>query len=157
VLRWRNRPAVGAGILVEPAYHLGEALPEPFRRDANASTDGITPLRRRDYVAGIARTLCSLFVHGKPAHRLVMSSPFGLPPDEAIFAPCVAVSASRPMSARPSSSTRSRRIGPGPIPAEWNAAPTDLLPAVRYDRRAGERSLDRLRLGSDHDDRSCKT
>ena len=31
------------------------------------------------------------------------------------------------------------------FPPSWNAAPTDLLPAVRYDRRAGERSLDLLR------------
>ena len=29
----------------------------------------------------------------------------------------------------------------------WNAAPTDLLPVVRYDRKAGERSLDLLRRG----------
>jgi putative SOS response-associated peptidase YedK len=29
----------------------------------------------------------------------------------------------------------------------WNAAPTDLLPVVRYDRRAGERGLDLLRWG----------
>jgi putative SOS response-associated peptidase YedK len=29
----------------------------------------------------------------------------------------------------------------------WNAAPTDLLTVVRYDRRAGERSLDLLRWG----------
>jgi putative SOS response-associated peptidase YedK len=29
----------------------------------------------------------------------------------------------------------------------WNAAPTDLLPVVRYDRKAGERSLDLLRWG----------
>jgi hypothetical protein len=29
----------------------------------------------------------------------------------------------------------------------WNAAPTDLLPVVRYDRRAGERSLDLLGWG----------
>src|SRR5271167_914768 len=29
----------------------------------------------------------------------------------------------------------------------WNAAPTDLLSVVRYDRRAGERSLDMLRWG----------
>ena len=37
----------------------------------------------------------------------------------------------------------------------WNAAPTDLLPVVRYDRKAGERSLDILRwsravLGEGH-------
>jgi putative SOS response-associated peptidase YedK len=32
------------------------------------------------------------------------------------------------------------------FPPSWNAAPTDLLPVVRYDRRAGERSLDLLRL-----------
>ena len=29
----------------------------------------------------------------------------------------------------------------------WNAASTDLLPVVRYDRKAGERSLDLLRWG----------
>src|SRR5246500_3639402 len=29
----------------------------------------------------------------------------------------------------------------------WNAAPTDSLPVVRYDARAGERSLDMLRWG----------
>src|SRR6201993_1664505 len=33
------------------------------------------------------------------------------------------------------------------FPPNWNAAPTDLLPVVRYDRRAGERSLDLLRWG----------
>ena len=35
------------------------------------------------------------------------------------------------------------------FPPSWNAAPTDLLPLVRFDRRAGERSLDLLRWGSD--------
>src|SRR6201981_2807479 len=29
----------------------------------------------------------------------------------------------------------------------WNAAPTDPLPVVRYDRKAGERSLDVIRWG----------
>jgi putative SOS response-associated peptidase YedK len=33
------------------------------------------------------------------------------------------------------------------FPPSWNAAPTDLLPGVRYDRKAGERSLDLLRWG----------
>jgi putative SOS response-associated peptidase YedK len=33
------------------------------------------------------------------------------------------------------------------FPPSWNAAQTDLLPAVRYDRRAGEPSLDLLRWG----------
>jgi putative SOS response-associated peptidase YedK len=33
------------------------------------------------------------------------------------------------------------------FPPSWNAAPTDLLPVVRYDRKAGERSLDLLRWG----------
>jgi putative SOS response-associated peptidase YedK len=33
------------------------------------------------------------------------------------------------------------------FPPSWNAAPTDLLPVVRYDRRAGERSLDLLLWG----------
>jgi putative SOS response-associated peptidase YedK len=33
------------------------------------------------------------------------------------------------------------------FPPTWNAAPTDLLPVVRYDRKAGERSLDLLRWG----------
>ena len=33
------------------------------------------------------------------------------------------------------------------FPPSWNAAPTDQLPVVRYDRKAGERSLDLLRWG----------
>ena len=33
------------------------------------------------------------------------------------------------------------------IPANWNAAPTEDLPVVRYDARAGQRSLDVLRWG----------
>ena len=33
------------------------------------------------------------------------------------------------------------------FPPSWNAAPTDVLPLVRFDRRAGERSLDLLRWG----------
>ena len=33
------------------------------------------------------------------------------------------------------------------FPPGWNTAPTDLLPVVRCDRRAGERSLDLLRWG----------
>ena len=33
------------------------------------------------------------------------------------------------------------------FPPNWNAAPTDQLPVVRYDRKAGERSLDLLRWG----------
>jgi putative SOS response-associated peptidase YedK len=38
------------------------------------------------------------------------------------------------------------RLTPNFAPS-WNAAPTDLLPVVRYDRKAGERSLDLLRWG----------
>ena len=33
------------------------------------------------------------------------------------------------------------------IPANWNAAPTEDLPVVRYDGRAGQRSLDVMRWG----------
>jgi putative SOS response-associated peptidase YedK len=33
------------------------------------------------------------------------------------------------------------------FPSSWNVAPTDQLPVVRYDREAGERSLDLLRWG----------
>src|SRR6476619_2617197 len=33
------------------------------------------------------------------------------------------------------------------FPPSWNVAPTDLLRVVRYDRKAGERSLDLLRWG----------
>ena len=33
------------------------------------------------------------------------------------------------------------------IPANWNAAPTEDLPIVRYDPRAGQRSLDVMRWG----------
>jgi putative SOS response-associated peptidase YedK len=33
------------------------------------------------------------------------------------------------------------------FPPSWNAAPTDTLPVVRYDAKAGQRSLDMLRWG----------
>src|ERR1700704_6222847 len=33
------------------------------------------------------------------------------------------------------------------VPANWNAAPTEDLPVVRYDARAGQRSLDVMRWG----------
>jgi putative SOS response-associated peptidase YedK len=33
------------------------------------------------------------------------------------------------------------------IPANWNAAPTEDLPVVRYDARAGQRGLDVMRWG----------
>jgi putative SOS response-associated peptidase YedK len=33
------------------------------------------------------------------------------------------------------------------FPPSWNVAPTDQLPVVRYDKKAGERSLDLLRWG----------
>jgi putative SOS response-associated peptidase YedK len=33
------------------------------------------------------------------------------------------------------------------FPPSWNVAPTDSLPAVRYDAKAGQRSLDMLRWG----------
>jgi putative SOS response-associated peptidase YedK len=33
------------------------------------------------------------------------------------------------------------------FPPSWNVAPTDSLPVVRYDRKAGQRSLDLVRWG----------
>jgi len=33
------------------------------------------------------------------------------------------------------------------FPPSWNVAPTDQLPVVRHDRKAGERGLDLLRWG----------
>jgi putative SOS response-associated peptidase YedK len=33
------------------------------------------------------------------------------------------------------------------FPPSWNVAPTDSLPVVRYDTKAGQRSLDLLRWG----------
>jgi putative SOS response-associated peptidase YedK len=33
------------------------------------------------------------------------------------------------------------------IASSWNVAPTDPLPVVRYDAKAGERSLDVMRWG----------
>jgi putative SOS response-associated peptidase YedK len=33
------------------------------------------------------------------------------------------------------------------FPPSWNVAPTDTLPVVRYDAKAGQRSLDMLRWG----------
>ena len=34
------------------------------------------------------------------------------------------------------------------FPPSWNVAPTDSLPVVRYEAKAGERSLDLFALGS---------
>jgi putative SOS response-associated peptidase YedK len=34
------------------------------------------------------------------------------------------------------------------FPPTWNAAPTDVLPVVRYDAKAGEHSLDLLSVGA---------
>ena len=55
--RWRHGPSVGTAILVEPACHLREAPPEPFRRDANANTDRIA--------RGLPGMLRFLFVLGR--------------------------------------------------------------------------------------------
>src|ERR1700674_909106 len=65
-----------------------------------------------------------------------------------MLASCAAAPASPPMSARSSSSSRSHSIGRPRIsrPA-GNVAPTDPLPVVRYDAKAGERSLDVMRWG----------
>jgi putative SOS response-associated peptidase YedK len=77
-----------------------------------------------------------------------MSSRFGLFADGAIFANmCGRVRLSSDVSEiRLVFSIPPHRLTPNVAPS-WNAAPTDLLPVVRYDRRAGERSLDLLRWG----------
>ena len=51
------------------------------------------------------------------------------------------------MSARSSSSSIPPHRPTPYFPPSWNAAPTDLLPLFRYDRRAGDRSPDLLRWG----------
>src|SRR5947207_1387321 len=57
--------------------------------------------------------------------------------------PCVAASVSPPMSARSSSYSRSRRIVRLPMPRRAGMRrQTDSLPVVRYNVKAGERSLD---------------
>src|SRR5947207_3154928 len=62
--------------------------------------------------------------------------------------PCVAASVSPPMSARSSSYSRSRRIVRLPMPRRAGMRrQTDSLPVVRYNVKAGERSLDMLRWG----------
>src|SRR5205809_209683 len=49
---------------------------------------------------------------------------------------------------RPDSLSRPATARPAPnSPANWNAAPTEDLPVVRYDARAGERSLEVMRWG----------
>jgi putative SOS response-associated peptidase YedK len=55
--------------------------------------------------------------------------------------------ASPPMSARSRLCSRSRRIGRLPFPTELERGADHSLPVVRYDGKAGERSLDLLRWG----------
>ena len=74
--------------------------------------------------------------------------PLGGRPRSLMFGSCVDAFAFPPMSARSGWCFPSRRIGPPPnFPPSWNAAPTDSLPVVRYDKKVGERSLDLLRWG----------
>ena len=72
----------------------------------------------------------------------------GSRPADALLAPCVAVPVSPPMSARSSSSSRSRRIGQHrrSRPAGMSRRPTG-SPVVRYGARANARSLDVMRWG----------
>jgi putative SOS response-associated peptidase YedK len=52
------------------------------------------------------------------------------------------------MSARSKSRSASRRNTPTPnFAPSWNVAPTDQLPIVRYDPKAGSRTLDLMRWG----------
>jgi putative SOS response-associated peptidase YedK len=71
----------------------------------------------------------------------------GLHSSEAMFDRCVVAFTSPPTSARSSSSSRSRSsTGPNTAPS-WNVTPTDPLPIIRYDARAGERSMDLMPWG----------
>jgi hypothetical protein len=58
---------------------------------------------------------------------------------------CVAASVSLPTLARLNSSPRSRHRPTPNFPPSWNVAPNEPLSVARFDRKAGERSLDMLR------------
>jgi putative SOS response-associated peptidase YedK len=77
-----------------------------------------------------------------------VSSRLGLPTGEPIFrAMCGRVRLSSDVSEiKLVFSVPSHRPTPN-FPPTWNGAPTDLLPVVRYDAKAGERSLALLRWG----------
>jgi putative SOS response-associated peptidase YedK len=79
------------------------------------------------------------------SRRLAVSNRLGLRHGPVMLAPCV----------RPSSDVSEIKLvfsilpdRPTPnVAPSWNVAPTDPLPVVRYDTRAGERTLDVMRWG----------
>jgi len=122
---------------------------ETFGRDGDADADWEAPFGPRDQRARIARhrafLVCSLpRLHG----RFAVSSRFGLRPNLAMLAAmCGRARLSSDVSEiKLVFSIPAHRAAPNIAPS-WNVAPTDPLPVVRYDVKAGERSLDVMRWG----------
>jgi putative SOS response-associated peptidase YedK len=124
-------------------------LAETFRRDGDADADWKAPFGHRDHVAGIAGHSKFGFCSIKRSH----SRPVG----SSRLAPAPRPGYARAMCGRVRLSSDVSEIKlvfsipphrPTPnIAPSWNVAPTDPLPVVRYDAKAGERSLDVMRWG----------
>ena len=82
---------------------------------------------------------------GRPVHR--HPDPLGPAPGRRYAHAMVVASVSPSMSAKKLVFSVPPHRPTVNFPASWNVAPTGPLPVVRYDRRAGERSLDLMRWG----------
>jgi hypothetical protein len=95
----RDRPAVGAAILIEPGCHFRIALAETAGRNADPDADRIAPLGRRDRFSRIAPHSPFPFCSGYDrTARLAVSSVLGSHPGQAMVGACVASSVFPPMS-----------------------------------------------------------
>src|ERR1700730_12533613 len=134
-------PAIGAAILVEPRGHFGVAPAEPAERNTDPDADREASLGREDHVARVTRHLEFLVCSDQNGtHDLGVSS-------RSLLAMCGRVRLSSDVSEiKLVFSIPPHRPPPNTAPS-WNVAPTDPMPVIRYDAKAGERSLDVMRWG----------
>jgi hypothetical protein len=123
--------------------------PKTVRRNAEPDADGEAPLGHRDYLAGVAGHISgSYFVPNRRSHACAIVSSLG-------WSAWLGYGRNMCGSVRLSSDVSEIKLvfsipphRPTPnFPPSWNVAPTDSPPVVRYDVKAGERSLDMLRRG----------
>src|SRR6202007_1985762 len=121
---------------------------EPSGRNGDLDADRESPLGRRDHLARMPGISCSSFVLATVACSLAPVQRLGRARGcRYVQAMCGRVRLSSVVSEiRLVFSIPPDRPTPNIAPS-WNVAPTDPLPVVRYDTKAGERSLDVMRWG----------